>query len=91
MIEGENLARILQNQLKSPVSGILSLAQLILLEGASNPDLRDYAQSIYDRGQRMLTVMDNLVDLDRMERGSFVLHREPLVVNTLVDQILRDY
>lgn len=91
MIEGENLTRILQNHLRSPVSGILSLAQLILLEGGSNPDLREYAQNIYDRGQRMLTVMDNLVDLDRMEHGTFVLVREPLVVNTLVEQVQHDY
>jgi signal transduction histidine kinase len=91
MIEGENLTRILQNNLRSPVSGILSLAQLILLEGGANPDLREYAQNIYDRGQRMLTVMDNLVDLDRMEHGTFVLQREPLVVNTLVEQIHKDY
>lgn len=91
MIEGENLTRILQNQLRSPVSGILSLAQLILLEGGNNPDLRDYAQSIYDRGQRMLTVMDNLVDLDRMEQGTFILTREPLVLNTLVEQVQHDF
>jgi signal transduction histidine kinase len=91
MIEGENLTRILQNNLRSPVSGILSLAQLILLEGGGNPDLREYAQNIYDRGQRMLTVMDNLVDLDRIEHGAFQLRREPLVVNTLVEQILKDY
>jgi signal transduction histidine kinase len=91
MIEGENLTRILQNQLRSPVSGILSLAQLILLEGGNNPDLREYAQSIYDRGQRMLTAMDNLVDLDRMEHGTFVLTREPLVINTLVEQVQHDY
>jgi len=91
MIEGENLTRILQNQLRSPVSGILSLAQLILLEGGNNPDLREYAQSIYDRGQRLLTVMDNLVDLDRIEHGTFVLVREPLVLNTLVEQVQHDY
>jgi len=91
MIEGENLTRILQNNLRSPVSGILSLAQLILLEGGGNPDLREYAQNIYDRGQRMLTVMDNLVDLDRIEHGTFALQREPLVVNTLVEQIHKDY
>jgi len=91
MIEGENLTRILQNHLRSPVSGILSLAQLILLEGGNNPDLREYAQTIYERGQRMLTVMDNLVDLDRIERGSFVLVREPLVLNTLVEQMQHDY
>lgn len=91
MIEGENLSRVLQNQLRSPVSGILSLAQLILLEGGANPDIRDYAQSIYDRGQRMLTAMDNLADLDRLERGTFVLRREPLVLNTLVEQLQNDY
>ena len=91
MIEGENLTRILQNNLRSPVSGILSLAQLILLEGGGNPDLREYAQNIYERGQRMLTVMDNLVDLDRIEHGAFVLRREPLVVNTLIEQIIKDY
>ena len=91
MIEGEQLNRILLNHLGSPVSGILSLAQLVLLEGGDNPDLRDYAQSIYDRGQRMLATMENLVDLERIERGSFDLHREPVVLNSMVDQLLRDY
>ncbi len=91
MIEGENLTRILQSNLRSPVSGILSLAQLILLEDGGNHDLREYAQTIYDRGQRMLTVMDNLVDLDRIERGNFELRREPLVVNTLIEQVVKDY
>jgi len=91
MLQGDHLSRILQAQLRSPVSGILSLAQLILLEGAANPALRDYAQSIYDRGQRMLTVMDNLADLDRIEKGTFVLTREPLVLNTLVEQVHKKY
>jgi hypothetical protein len=39
----------------------------------------------------MLTVMDNLADLDRIERGTFTLHREPLVLNTLVEQVQHDY
>lgn len=91
MIEGEHLTRILQNQLRSPVSGILSLAQLILLEGGHNPDLREYAQNIFERGQRLLTVMDNLVDLNRIDRKTFILVREPLVLNTLVEQVQHDY
>ena len=69
----------------------LTPVNLILLEGGGNPDLREYAQNIYERGQRMLTVMDNLVDLDRIEHGAFVLRREPLVVNTLIEQIIKDY
>jgi signal transduction histidine kinase len=91
MLPGDHLSRILQAQLRSPVSGILSLAQLLLLEGGANPQLRNYAQSIYDRGQRMLTVMDNLTDLDRIERGEFVFQPEPLVLNTLVEQIQNEY
>ncbi|NNM54527.1 MAG: HAMP domain-containing histidine kinase [Spirochaetales bacterium] len=91
IFDGEYGSRVLQNELKSPVSGILSLAQLLMLEPPGTPELHELAQAIYDRGQKLLILMDNLQDLDRIQRGVFQLEREPLIINNLLDQIVHDY
>lgn len=53
------LVENLSHEMRDPLHGILGFAQI--LQSEQNPDVRDHADHIIDRGQRLLLTIDNLL------------------------------
>lgn len=70
--------RILFHDLRNPVSGILSLTQLIELEAKDLPGAKEQAGRIAAYGEDMIRLMESLLDLTKIEDGRFRLVRAPI-------------
>lgn len=87
--KSEFLANV-SKELRAPLNSMLTLAKLL----ADNPDKNlsskqiDYAQTIYSAGTDLLSLLDDIVDLDRIESGNVVLHVEPESFPDLRDNLL---
>ena len=86
--QSEFLANV-SHELRTPLNSILLLSKL-LNEGGSdlNPEQRQQLQVIHDAGRDLRTLIDNILDLSRIEAGkaSFSLH--PLEPRQLADDLL---
>ncbi len=77
----------LSHELRTPLNAVLGFAQIIHEEmmGPNNPRYRDYAGQIATAGVYMLDLINNLLDLARIEAGRMDLHEEACNLSLLVD------
>ena len=66
-----NFLGIAAHDLKNPIASIKAMAQLILFQGddLTMDEVRDYCGDILSNSDRMLKLVNNLLDLNKIERG----------------------
>lgn len=61
----------LSHDLRTPLNAIIGFAELLLMEGSSrvDPRLREWTQQILDAGHHLLELIDQTLELARLEAG----------------------
>ncbi len=77
----------LSHELRTPLNAVLGFSEIIRDEmmGPNNPRYRDYAGQITAAGVYMLDLINNLLDLAKIEAGRMDLHEEACNLALLVD------
>lgn len=81
---------ITRHDLRSPLAGIVSFAELLSDEPGLNDDLREMSGYIVESGYKMLALLNSSLDLYRMEHGAFELAARPVPMIALLERVLRD-
>lgn len=77
------------HELRTPVQGLLGMLTLLAGQRASlQPRQAEQLQLALDAGQHLLRILDDLLDLSRLQSGSLVLQRAPLALQALADEVL---
>jgi len=84
----EDMERITRHDLKSPLTGILGLPQLLMDDENLTAEQRDYLQMIIDSGFKMLNMINLSLDLIRMEQGTYELEATPVNMLLAVRQVI---
>jgi signal transduction histidine kinase/CheY-like chemotaxis protein/HPt (histidine-containing phosphotransfer) domain-containing protein len=63
----------MSHEIRTPLNGILGMAQLLLMADSSNEERQDYAETIIKSGQTLLTLLNDILDLSKVEAGKFDL------------------
>lgn len=80
----------MSHELRTPLNAIIGFSEVIrdaLLEPIGKR-YRDYASDIYNSGQHLLSVVNDVLDLAKIETGHFDLHEEEVAVADLVAMCL---
>jgi signal transduction histidine kinase/FixJ family two-component response regulator len=72
------------HELRTPLAGILGFAELLLTTTSDEATRRSHLETIYSEARRMSALVDDFLDLERIESGDFTLHLEPLDVAAVV-------
>ncbi|MBP2311755.1 sensor histidine kinase [Azospirillum soli] len=77
----------LSHELRTPLNAVLGFSQIIRDEvmGPNNPRYRDYAGQVAAAGVYMLDLINNLLDLAKIEAGRMTLNEEACNLSLLVD------
>jgi cell cycle sensor histidine kinase DivJ len=70
----------MSHELRTPLNAIIGFSELIVQEEALMLDAarrREYAQLINDSGQHLLSVVNGILDMSKMESGNFEISPEP--------------
>ena len=78
-LKSEFLANM-SHEFRTPLNSILSFADLLLLglDGPVNAQQKQDLQMIKESGEDLLALVNNLLDLSKIEAGKVELHMEPL-------------
>jgi len=81
----------MSHEVRTPLNSILGYAQL-LLRGCENvKDPRPKLQSIIDSGTHLLGMMNELLDLARVESGKLAINPEPLNLPAFLQSLVAEF
>jgi CheY-like chemotaxis protein len=86
----EEVERITRHDLKTPLGMIINGPDLLLQDDNLRPDQRELAAAIQESGRRMLTMINNSLDLHKMETGRCELHPAAVDMIPVIALIERD-
>jgi len=75
-----NFLATMSHELRTPLNAIIGFSEMIAQEDVLMIDAarrREYAQLINDSGQHLLSVVNGILDMSKMESGTFELSPEP--------------
>jgi PAS domain S-box-containing protein len=84
--KSEFLSRM-SHELRTPMNAILGFAQLLELE-LEDEENRESVEQILRGGRHLLRLIDEVLDLAKIEAGRMTLSTEPVHARTLIDEAL---
>jgi PAS domain S-box-containing protein len=77
----------MSHELRTPLNSVLGFAQILQMELESKEDL-ELVDHVYKSGQHLLTLINEVLDISRVESGNIGLAPEPVSLHDLVSECL---
>jgi signal transduction histidine kinase len=80
----------MSHELRTPLNSIIGYTKLMLdgLEGDINKEQKDDLQTVYDNGKHLLSLINDLLDLSKIEAGKFEIMKETFAVEDLISKVI---
>ncbi|MBX3530837.1 MAG: HAMP domain-containing histidine kinase [Rhizobiaceae bacterium] len=79
----------MSHELRTPLNAILGFSEVMgneVLGKMQNDTYREYARDIHSSGQHLLNLINEILDLSRIEAGRYQLNEEPLSLADTVEE-----
>jgi signal transduction histidine kinase len=89
--KSEFLANV-SHELRTPLNAIIGFSEVMQREmfgQIGRPQYKEYAKDIHDSGVHLLKIINDILDLSKIEAGKFELHKEKLQLPEVVRGCLR--
>lgn len=63
----------MSHEIRTPMNGMLGMAQMLLMPNLTESERQDYARIILTSGQTLLTLLNDILDLSKIEAGKIQL------------------
>jgi len=85
--------RMAAHDLRAPLAVIQGYVELVMedTEAASDKDAMDFLNVVLRRAQQMTDLINNLLDVEKIESGAVSLEKKPVDVHVLVEEIGRGF
>ncbi|MFN8254348.1 MAG: PAS domain S-box protein [Bacteroidales bacterium] len=77
----------ISHEIRTPMNGILGFAELLRLPGLSEKKNEEFINLIEQSGQRMLNIINDLVDISKIEAGQIQINYQEIGVNEVIKEI----
>jgi signal transduction histidine kinase len=82
----------MSHELRTPLNAIIGFSEIIagnMLGAGGAARYREYAKDITDSGHHLLSIINDLLDMVKIEAGKLELHLEDVAVEVVVEEVLR--
>jgi two-component system cell cycle sensor histidine kinase PleC len=80
------------HELRTPLNAILGFSEILMKEmfgPHANDRYREYAQIIHDSGNHLLNLINDLLDMSKLDAGKLELHFEPVEIFKVIIDCVR--
>jgi len=77
----------MSHEIRTPLTCVVGFADLLTMPNLSERDVRDFAASIKESGQVLLSLINNVLDLSRIEAGRLDLERIPFSAAGVLEEV----
>ncbi|MBF2084685.1 response regulator [Thermoleptolyngbya sp. C42_A2020_037] len=77
----------MSHELRSPLNAVLGFSQLALRSHSLPPDQRENVGIIYRSGEYLLTLINNILDISKIEAGKTTLHLKSFNLHRLLSDL----
>ena len=73
-------------EIRTPLNGIIGFSHLLLgkVEYQEKPELVDFAKGIAESSDRLLVLMEHIIDLSRIDANDYEIKIKPFEINTVI-------
>jgi PAS domain S-box-containing protein len=77
----------MSHEIRTPMNGILGFAQLLSSENITKEDIREYTQVIDSNGKLLISLIDDIIDISKLETGHLKMNSDSIHLNQFLDDI----
>ena len=78
----------MSHEIRTPLNGILGMAQLLLMPDSSNEERADYSRTILSSGRTLLALLNDILDLSKVESGKLDLEQAVFDPGQVIHEIV---
>ena len=82
------LAKV-SHEIRTPMNGIMGMAELLLEAGLGAGEEKLYLNSIRSSAENLLTIINDILDMSKIEAGKLQLRPEPFQLGPMIDGMTR--
>nr|WP_295773023.1 ATP-binding protein [Rhodoferax sp.] len=77
----------MSHEIRTPMNGILGMAQLLLMDSVSEANRKEFVRTILGSGQTLLAILNDILDLSKIEAGKMELNVSAFNAVALVEDV----
>ncbi len=81
----------MSHEIRTPLNGILGFASLMHNEDVSKEDIKFYSRIIQSSGNRLLDVINEIIDISRIDTGDFNVYMKSISVNSMLQTVMNQF
>jgi signal transduction histidine kinase len=77
----------ISHEIRTPLNGILGFSDLLKSESISQDDIKEFTSIISRCGHRLLDIINNVLDISKIETGQIKIIHKPFSLNLLMNDL----
>ncbi len=77
----------MSHEIRTPLNGIIGFSRLLHDEDISKDEILEYTEVIHQSGNRLIEIVNNVLDISKIETGQIVINTKPFSINSLITDL----